>query len=235
MSVDLPSGVDNSRSGKFTAIPGNVLGHLRHTTGLPVEYFRGSKITTDRLPSKIRALLHDLPHDELSVVFASSRAIVSHLLHILRLKNFGCRGLFNGQTVGDSELAVSEWQNDPSVKVLVVQSGAAACGLTLTAACKMFLMEPFLRHQEERQAYARLHRFGQLQAVDCKVYFTPVSVESRLLEWRRLSNSHEADETTEVYAPIRVENFSDPDESGRDESKQTTFLLGLENEFSSQQ
>jgi hypothetical protein len=48
--------------------------------------------------------------------------------------------------------------------VLIVQAGAAACGLTLTAACKMFIMEPFRKHEEEKQAYARLvSKFGWLR------------------------------------------------------------------------
>jgi len=54
----------------------------------------------------------------------------------------------------------------------------------------MFIMEPFLRHEEEKQAYARLHRYGQTKPVHCRCYYTPVSVEHRLLEWRRHAESY---------------------------------------------
>jgi hypothetical protein len=70
-----------------------------------------------------------------------------------------CRSLFLGQNVESSESALLEWQSknengldEPPCPVLLVQAGAAASGLTLTAASKMFLMEPFLRYSEELQA-----------------------------------------------------------------------------------
>merc|ERR1712238_483891 len=133
------------------------------------------------------------------------------------------------------------------------QAGAAACGLTLTASCKMFIMEPFRKHEEEKQAYARLHRYGQKHAVQCKVYYTPVTVESRLLEWRRrATNTHASKEEKTVYAPLRTnkgDNDDDDDDmlekelddnlAGKkdgdagnnndviEEENQTRFLLGL--------
>jgi E3 ubiquitin-protein ligase SHPRH len=116
-----------------------------------------------KLSSKLRALLSDLPWDQLSVIFASSKAISSSMYWI------GCRGLFTGQTEQDSERAVSEWQSDDSVFVLVVHAGAAACGLTLTVACKMLLMEPFIKQEDEKQSYARVYRYdnGKQSSAKC--------------------------------------------------------------------
>jgi hypothetical protein len=150
LAVDLPPAANQSAHGTFTAIPGHFLAHLRNATGAPVPcYRRVAESSCFRLPSKIRALLEDLPRYELSVVFASSKATVLHVLEVLNMNEIGCRGLFTGQTEKDSERAVSEWKSDENkVLVLVVQAGAAACGLTLTAARKMFLMEPFLKHEE---------------------------------------------------------------------------------------
>ena len=78
---------------------------------------------------------------------------------VLDLFDIRCRSLFVGQNVESTESAVLEWQSnnedsldDLPCPVLLVQAGAAASGLTLTAASKMFLMEPFLRYSEELQA-----------------------------------------------------------------------------------
>ena len=90
----------------------------------------------------------------------------------------------------------------------------------------------------------RLHRYGQLHEVTCKIYYTPVSVESRLLEWRRRATSHAADAPSAVYAELRdihsEQEDSDTssgaedtqDKSGDDdgEQNQLNFLLGLDNE-----
>jgi hypothetical protein len=239
LSMDLPD-ISHGADIIFTAIPAQVLSHLRHATAMPVNCTRKQPTGNDRyhLSSKIRALLSDLPRDELSVVFASSKVTVQHLLAVFMRENIGCRGLFTGQTEKDSELAISEWQNDDTVQVLVVQAGAAACGLTLTVASKMFLMDPFLKHEEEKQAYARLHRYGQTKEVFCKVYYSPVSVESRLLEWRHRQGKEspvEKEEEKMVFAPLRdaicvdiseEENFLDEDSEDVG-GKQTQFLLGL--------
>ena len=254
-SVDLPPQAALSRSMSCTAIPGHFLAHLRHSTGLHLNAGRNHGPSCDsKLPSKIRALLEDIPKDELSVVFASSKTVVCHMMAVLERKGYGCRGLFAGQTEKDSEVAVSEWQsNFPQVLVLVVQAGRAACGLTLTAARKMFLLEPFRSHEEEKQAYARLHRYGQRHAVTCKIYYTPVSVESRLLEWRRRATNHAADLPSSVYSELRdipPEEEEDSDSSSEeagdssasyddddddsesdDEQNQINFLLGLDREI----
>lgn len=160
LSIDAPIGVSQADHNALTAIPPLVLAHIRNATSMPVHCTRqeprhGREYA---LSSKIRALLSDLPRDEVSVVFASSKTSVIHILTILRKSGIGCRGLFAGQTEGESKMAVSDWHSEDEVLVLVVQAGVAACGLTLTKASKMFLMEPFLKHEEEKQAYARLHR-----------------------------------------------------------------------------
>lgn len=149
LSMDLPTNVSHAAHNVFTAIPRNFLAHLRHATAMPVHCTRKQPVETGmcHLSSKIRALLSDLPRDELSVVFASSKTTIQHLLAVFERENIGCRGLYTGQTEKDSEMAVSEWKSDENILVLLVQAGAAACGLTLTAASKMFLLEPFLKHE----------------------------------------------------------------------------------------
>jgi hypothetical protein len=161
LSMPLPAHLSRSAHNAFTAIPPHVLAHLRNATSMPIHCTRKQPAdsTEYRLSSKVRALLSDIPRDEVSVVFASSRLTVQHLLVVLEKHGIGCCGLFTGQTERESEIAVSNWQSDDSVLVLVVQAGVAACGLTLTKASKMFLMDPFLKHEEEKQAYARLHRY----------------------------------------------------------------------------
>jgi len=158
LAIDPPAMV--SAHNTLTAIPPAVLSHIRCATAMPINCAKKDPGDSReyRLSSKIRALLVDLPRDEASVVFVSSRTAVLHLLSVLKDNQVDCRGLFSGQTEINSKMAISDWQCAKQNLVLVVQAGVAACGLTLTKASKMFVMEPFLRHEEEKQAYARLHR-----------------------------------------------------------------------------
>jgi SNF2 family DNA or RNA helicase len=252
-SIDIPEGVDRSRDIRVSVLPRAFLAHLRFCTGMPVHCNPSDKPSSLRsdsscLSSKIKALLRDLPGDERSVVFASSRNTIKHLEVVFSQSGIGHRALFSGQAVTASEHAVIDWQSSGSdgmpeipYPVLIVQSGAAASGLTLTAACKMFMLEPFVRYEEEKQAYARIHRMGQKKECHCKIYYAPVSVESRLLEWRKLAASDGAtlaklssnQDPSFVYSSTIIEEEPEMDkmehEDNGEEHTQTAFLLGLHN------
>lgn len=116
-------------------------------------------------------------------------------------------------------------------------------GITLTAASKMFLLEPFLRLSEEQQAYGRCHRIGQIKPVQVTTYFSPISVESRLLEWRKRAaeNGPKSDTTTNVvYNMDKSDSSVDGDEDDDDDEveekdkeehdiqNQTRFLLNIQ-------
>lgn len=265
LAIDTPEGANRSLDARVSSIPRDVLAHLRNCTGMPVHCGRSDKpveqngvTRSSHYSTKVKALLADLPRDERSVVFSSSNATIKHLLFVLEAEGIGSRALFTGQHTSASEKALTEWQSSTVEEcgrdkipypVLLVQAGAAASGLTLTAACKMFLMEPFVRHEEEQQAYARCHRYGQTKPVHCKCYYSPVSVESRLLEWRRravnegtaaASPSNTASLNPHiVYSSIPIDSSDGEsedddglDKDGNDhheETDQTLFLLGLNN------
>lgn len=262
LSVDQPEGVDDSLDSHFPSIPREVAAHFRAATRMPMNCNKsfGCFLSENRkrevlYASRVQALLKDIPKAERCVVFSSSKVCIMHLQVVLQNEGIGCRVLFSGQSVQDSESAVSDWKSSAAGKkgetfpfsVLLVQSGAAASGLTLTAACKIFLMEPFVRYEEEQQAYARCHRYGQEKPVHVKCYYAPVSVESRLLEWRKVAeislrarpmalsgNSSSAADPNIVYSSIQNDEESDQDfvdaNGDNDEvgdTDQTEFLLGL--------
>jgi hypothetical protein len=152
LNIELPSGVDRSRDRQFSAIPGEFCAHLRNATGMPTNSTPKCRNENPEaaLSSKTRALLRDLPRNELSVVFTSSKSVLKYLLVVLETFDFGCRSLFTGQKEIESKAAIDDWHNDDKITVLVVQAGAAACGLTLTASRKLFLLEPFRKYEVRR-------------------------------------------------------------------------------------
>lgn len=143
LSMDLPNFVNCTPHDQYTAIPPHICGHLRHATEMKIHCRKSEPIPGYKYKpsSKIRALLTDLPRGELSVVFASSKVGVQHVSDVLRRKGFGCRALYTGQTERDLEIAVSEWQTLESVSVLVVQAGAAACGLVCIYSRRMLVVK----------------------------------------------------------------------------------------------
>jgi SNF2 family DNA or RNA helicase len=268
LAFDLPPHLRNEGHYLFTAIPRDVLTHLRAATGMQLHCRRGDTPMAGSVKgagrcSKIQALLNDLPSTERSVIFSSNKDCLMHLRTVLREERIGCQAIYTGQSTAELKDAVSNWEmdgektsNPPPCPCLLVQAGAAAAGLTLTAASKMFLMEPFLRQEEEHQAYARCHRYSQKHKVNVKVYYTPVSVESRLLEWRKCAKSsssssdikasvcnfendtevivHDMDEVSEDEDDWRscddertIAAEGSNDSANNEDIAQTEFLLGL--------
>ena len=199
-SADEPSGVAKDRIEKFAAIDPIAAAYLRDAVQLElpvldknaVEKRRGAEVPG----SKIAALLRDLPKgDEHSVVFSQSEGMCGHIEYVLNSKKIGCRLLVKSNAKNDGAAsaaanAVRDWKEGKNrdgtleYPVLIVQAGAAASGLTLVEASKMFIMEPMARQNEEEQAQARCHRFGQKKEVHVTTYFAPCSVESRVLGLR---------------------------------------------------
>mmetsp|Transcript_1813 Transcript_1813/g.1717 ORF Transcript_1813/g.1717 Transcript_1813/m.1717 type:complete len:404 (-) Transcript_1813:151-1362(-) len=256
LSLDVPFDSNNRSHPIYTAIPRDVLTHIRSATGMEVHCSRYDKPQDNvGLSSKLKSLLRDLPKGEHSVVFCSSKEGVIHIEYVLRDRRIRCFSLFSGQNPKASEEAVLTWETsdrDKDVRgpVLVVQSGAAASGLTLTVASKIFLMEPFSRQKEEQQAYARCHRYGQKNHVHIKIYYAPISVESRLLEWRKKASktiSQSSANTkvvfTDLYedsdADISVDEKDDIMESHQggdinttnEDTHRTMFLLNLVDDY----
>jgi len=241
-SIDVPTHVSNDPHHIHTALPRDVLSHIRAATEMKIDCgklakppcwdIRGAlQKTTAGISSKIQALLRDLPLGTHAVVFSPSKEGVIHLETIIEAKSICCFSLYIGQNTKTTEEAVASWSTTKADEskagpVLVVQAGAAASGLTLTAASRLFLMEPFTRQEEEQQAYARLHRYGQKKDVHVTIYFSPVTVESRLLFWRKRSEektSREGNSTNYVYTQLFEEEEDDSDNDDIDLTSSETI------------
>ena len=68
----------------------------------------------------------------------------------------------------------------PNGVIFVITLAAGACGITLTAASRVYLMEPALDPAAEQQAAGRVHRLGQTSAVTIKRFLYRKTVEERI-------------------------------------------------------
>lgn len=70
--------------------------------------------------------------------------------------------------------AIESFQRDPSTTVFLLSVRAGACGINLTAASHVYLMEPAMNPAMEEQAIGRAWRMGQQRAVTVKRLFVKV-------------------------------------------------------------
>ncbi|EMD41937.1 hypothetical protein CERSUDRAFT_129183 [Gelatoporia subvermispora B] len=81
--------------------------------------------------------------------------------------------------------AMEALKNDPGCEVLLVSLKAGGVGLNLTAAQRVYLMDPYWNPAVENQAVDRIHRLGQTRPVTTIKLIIENSIEARLLEVQR--------------------------------------------------
>ena len=118
-----------------------------------------------------------------SVVFS---AWTSHLdLIEIALKDNGLMGytrLDGTMTLAARKKALDAFGGDDNVTVLLVTIGAGGVGLNLTAASKVYVMEPQYNPAAVAQAVDRVHRLGQTRDVTIIQFIMKDSIEEKILE-----------------------------------------------------
>lgn len=90
------------------------------------------------------------------VVFANNRGPIEHLA-----KRKDCFAVIGGETVGASDPQAAAESFQSGERLLFAGTSAAAESLTLTRACDLLQVIPFLERRKNSQAYDRIHRIGQ--------------------------------------------------------------------------
>ncbi|KIJ21918.1 hypothetical protein PAXINDRAFT_165253 [Paxillus involutus ATCC 200175] len=103
----------------------------------------------------------------------------------------------------DRTRAMDTLKYDPACEVLLVSLKAGGVGLNLTAAQRVYLMDPYWNPAVENQAVDRIHRLGQTRPVTTVKLIIENSIEDRLLEVQR--------KKTELANMTLGQNFSKAD------------------------
>ncbi|KZT30723.1 hypothetical protein NEOLEDRAFT_1052949 [Neolentinus lepideus HHB14362 ss-1] len=85
----------------------------------------------------------------------------------------------------DRTRAMEILKHDPGCEVLLVSLKAGGVGLNLTAAQRVYLMDPYWNPAVENQAVDRIHRLGQTRPVTTVKLIIENTIEARLLEVQR--------------------------------------------------
>lgn len=173
--------------------------------------------------SKVVRLLRDLDRvfaaGNKAVVFSQHRHAVTHISRVLSARGVRHARIVRGDPQCEQERAVRDFNEHEGIRVFLLHAGQAAAGLTLTAASHVFLMEPFMKEGEELQAMNRCHRIGQQREVSCRIYYTPGTVEERMVAYRSFENNDDAE-------PLSVLDH-EGDGGMLDTPAKLKFLLGV--------
>ncbi|KAF3188168.1 hypothetical protein TWF225_003932 [Orbilia oligospora] len=77
--------------------------------------------------------------------------------------------------------SLTRFREDPDVEAILVSISAGGVGLNLTAASRVYVMEPQFNPAAEAQAIDRVHRLGQEREVWCTRYIMEDSFEEKIV------------------------------------------------------
>ncbi|TVY37872.1 putative SWI/SNF-related matrix-associated actin-dependent regulator of chromatin subfamily A member 3-like [Lachnellula subtilissima] len=144
--------------------------------------------------TKTKALIHDLLASKQeseqkpkeapikSVVFSGWTTHLDLIQHAFQENGLKYVRLDGKMSRTARAIAMDNFRDDPSIHVILVSITAGGLGLNLTAANKVYVMEPQYNPAAEAQAVDRVHRLGQKREVVTVRYIMSDSFEEKMLE-----------------------------------------------------
>ncbi|KAI1281111.1 P-loop containing nucleoside triphosphate hydrolase protein [Xylaria sp. FL0933] len=88
---------------------------------------------------------------------------------------------YNGQiSVKSRDKNLNDFKCNSDIKVIVMTMGAGNCGLNITNANRMVIMNPWWNHAAEAQAFGRIKRFGQRKETYLIRLFAKDTIDERI-------------------------------------------------------
>jgi len=197
--------------------------------------------------SKFKTLISELKRyrDEdassKSLVFSQYASTLNWLKGELPNHDFQFRTLSGDMSMKDRAKALSDFQKDPPTTIFLLSMRAGNCGINLTQANRVFLMEPNFNPALEKQAIGRVHRLGQKREVEVIRLLIKDTVETRISKFLQIKygaapvaktedevEPDQSNEMTNLTVPIG--NVSTERPKNKILTKEFDILFGVETE-----
>lgn len=139
----------------------------------------------DMPPStKAKALIRDLQANPLSkaVVFSQWTSMLNLLHRPLQDAGIKFVRLDGSMRRQLREASLEQFANDEDTRVFLISLKAGGVGLNLTAASRVYLMDPWWNPSVEHQAVDRIHRLGQTKPVYTIRFVAKDTIEEKILQ-----------------------------------------------------
>ncbi|KAI9357016.1 SNF2 family N-terminal domain-containing protein [Zopfochytrium polystomum] len=142
--------------------------------------------------SKIKSLIDDLvrvrqqhmarsEEQPKSVIFSQWTSVLDLVETPLTEAGFQYHRLDGAMKRVDRASAMEQFKTDPKVTVLLISLKAGGVGLNLTAASRVYIIEPYWNPAVEQQAVDRVHRMGQRKVVDTVRFIAKGTIEENII------------------------------------------------------
>jgi SNF2 family DNA or RNA helicase len=138
---------------------------------------------TNDISSKIKTveeIIAKIPKSEKIIIFSNFTGLLKHMFDTLSINANMClyHGALDIQTKSD---VLNVFKNDPETQVLLINLKSGSCGLNLTEANHVIIMEPYWNDSEYQQAINRAYRIGQTK----EVHVYNISIKNSIELWLR--------------------------------------------------
>lgn len=116
-----------------------------------------------------------------ALIFSQFNSTLEWLATRLVENGFSYRSISGSMPLKQRAKAIDAFQKDPPTTVFLLSMRSGAVGINLTAANKVFLLEPCMNTALEAQAIGRSHRMGQTREVTVLKLYVKDSVEERII------------------------------------------------------
>jgi len=117
-----------------------------------------------------------------TIVFSQWTSMLDKIEDALEVKGIKYDRLDGTMKRDERTRAMDALKQDPACEVLLVSLKAGGVGLNLTAAQRVYLVDPYWNPAVENQAVDRIHRLGQTKPVTTIKLIIENTIEARLLE-----------------------------------------------------
>eukprot|EP00933_Yihiella_yeosuensis_P042464 TRINITY_DN37055_c0_g1_i1.p1 TRINITY_DN37055_c0_g1~~TRINITY_DN37055_c0_g1_i1.p1 ORF type:complete len:1176 (-),score=294.54 TRINITY_DN37055_c0_g1_i1:157-3684(-) len=115
------------------------------------------------------------------IVFSQFGAMLEIIEFRMKSAGISCVVFRGGMTMQAREDALAAFNNDPSLKVILISLKAGGEGLNLQVANHVFLMDPWWNPACELQAIQRAHRIGQTKEVKAFRFICKDTIEEKII------------------------------------------------------
>jgi len=137
--------------------------------------------------TKIEALIDEVnkmmkkDKTDKAIVFSQFGAMLELVEFRMKRAGISCVVFRGGMSMQAREDALAAFNNEPSLKVILISLKAGGEGLNLQVANHVFLLDPWWNPACEMQAIQRAHRIGQTKEVRAVRFITTDTIEEKIL------------------------------------------------------
>ncbi|KAK7059140.1 hypothetical protein VNI00_001766 [Paramarasmius palmivorus] len=165
---------------------------IRSLLGDLMQFSKANPYSTNYDPASVEIQMVDDKGNEIddgiikTVVFSQWTSMLDKVEDALEVAGIRYDRLDGTMKRDDRTRAMDALKHDPACEVLLVSLRAGGVGLNLTAAQRVYLMDPYWNPAVENQAVDRIHRLGQTRPVTTVKLIIQNTIEDRLLQVQKM-------------------------------------------------